>query len=156
MKKDDIFGDYFPKESEDTAGDYLAGTEEASQYAAAVSALPQAELKNLTQLCNAFATYAQRAKKNPGMYEEGNMLLGADTREYRPSVDELILADIGDRIKAIVTTTPKEKLKQYCAEQKTTVKKIEYPSFTFRHADVMGSGRFFYASEPKKEVVSFG
>jgi len=25
---------------------------------------------------------------------------------------------------------------------------VRYEAFTFRHVDVMGSGRFFYASEP--------
>ena len=35
-----------------------------------------------------------------------------------------------------------------------TATSVTYNAFSFRHVDAMGSGRFFYASEPKEVVVA--
>jgi hypothetical protein len=50
-------------------------------------------------------------------------------------------------------SAPKEELKDYLEQESITREKIEYSYFTFTHSDVMGSGRYFYASDPIKEEV---
>ena len=149
--KENIFGDYAPKESEDTAADYLSGGKDTAAYTTFVNTLPKTEIDNLQPLLKLHESYAKKVQKRPGKFEQGNIILGADEKEYSPSLEELELAEIGSRIKEIIAKTPRAELKKYLAG----AKQIAIISFTFRHADVMGSGRFFYASEPKKEIISF-
>ena len=95
----------------------------------------------------------QKAKKNPGTWEQGNMILGAPEREYIPSDEELILCEIDNRLKNIITGTEKNTLLKYCKENGFIGKELNLFSIEIWHADVMGSGRFFYAGELKKEVI---
>jgi hypothetical protein len=117
--------------------------------------LPSAELKSLRILLETFEKFGRQAAENPGRFIEGNLLLGAPEREYRPTGDELVLSDVGTRIKSIVNSVPANKLKKYLKGINATLSKIEYNSFTFTHVDVMGSGRFFYVSEIRKERILF-
>jgi hypothetical protein len=127
------FPDYKPKVSPDTVLDYRP------QIAAELDKLPAATRKNLPKLLELLEEYKKKSQQNPGNTEEGNQILGADAQEYVPSNEELIQSEIGARIKQVA-----DALKQ----------KVEYHAITFRHVDVMGSGRFFYASRPAKTIIS--
>jgi len=135
------FPDYKPKVSTDTVQDYRP------QITAALEKLPKATVDNLPKLLELLEEYKKKSQQNPGRTEEGNQILGADAREYVPSDDELIQSEIGNRIGQIVAAAAPGALKQ-------KERQVEYNAITFRHVDVMGSGRFFYASRPTKTIIS--
>lgn len=137
------FSDYRPKLSPDTILDYrprLAGT---------VDGLPDAEPENLPALIRALGTWKARAASEPGSFREGNPALGAPRREYVPSDTELIVSLLGDRIRAVVDAGPPGEVAGVLAAAGLALSGVDYRHITVTHADVMGSGRFFYASEPE-------
>ena len=135
------FPDYKPKTSPDTVLDYRP------QIGAELDRLPAATPENLPRLLGLLKEYKQKSKENPGKTEDGNQILGADPQEYVPSDAELLQNEIGARIKQVVDAVAPGALKQ---EQR----QVEYGAIAFRHVDVMGSGRFFYASRPTKTIIS--
>lgn len=157
------FAGYQPKLSEDRLFDYRP------MLAMGIASLPAAELENLGALMAELEEAADLARKNPGQWEAGNVAIGADPMEYIPSDEELIAAEVGDRIGKIVETSDpvafagawsglnrggkpsgdKPSGDKTPGNKSPGNKSIEYLGFDFRHVDVMGSGRFFYASEPK-------
>lgn len=142
------FPDYRPKETPDTLLDYrpsLSGD---------VLALPAARPENLKALIGALKTWSKKADKKPGAWEDGNVALGADPKEYVPSDPELMVSEIGDRISHIVLNTNSAELAKIVKKQGIKARKIHYMRFTFRHVDVMGSGRFFYANPPKPAAIT--
>lgn len=153
----EIFGyyEYYRKDTPDTVYDYLPNIDRWEEYQTTLKNLLATELRNLKGLLVSFDEYTEKVRKNRGKYAEGNMLLGAKPQEYIPSGEELVLAEIGKKIKSIVGTTPKDRLKEYLEQENITRKEIEYNYFTFIHYNVMGAGRFFYASDPIKEKVTF-
>lgn len=146
----DRFPDYRPKETPDTLLDYRPS------LSGEVAALPAARVENLKDLISALKSWSGKAAQNPGRYEEGNVALGANPKEYVPSDAELMVFEICERIRQIVLNTDSVTLSNTIKEQKVKVRQIIYKHFTFRHVDVMGSGRFFYASEPKAAVIKIG
>ncbi len=143
----DRFPDYQPKKTPDTLLDYRPS------LAAEVAMLPAEKLENLKALIQALRAWSRRADENPGAWEEGNVALGANPQEYAPSDPELIISEICERIRRLVLHTDSKKLSDAIQEQNVKVRKIAYIRFTFRHVDVMGSGRFFYASPPQQAII---
>ncbi|MBN2775975.1 MAG: hypothetical protein JXR31_17095, partial [Prolixibacteraceae bacterium] len=134
-----IFGDYQPKTSPDVAADYMP------DIIPELSSLPKTSPENFGELFELFKFYSAAAEKIPGKWVEGNMVLGARPKEYKPSKEELILDEIGERILNLIDKYPAENLKNKLAEA-LPGKEYCYTHFTFIHMDVMGSGRFFYVS----------
>jgi hypothetical protein len=135
---DNLFPGYVPKRTPDTAIDYMPLLEDEFKL------IPEASADNILKLINLFTDEKKKAEKNPGKWIDGNMLLGAREKEYRPSKEELITAEIGDRIKFILEGNEKEKALSLISSSEITANKIDYKKFHFIHYDVMGSGRFFY------------
>ncbi|MFH2076713.1 MAG: hypothetical protein ABIJ57_15445, partial [Pseudomonadota bacterium] len=102
----------------------------------------------LPQLIQALKEHQVRASANPGEKRPGNVALGADPEEYEPSDEELIAGEIGQRIRRVVESTTKGDLERVLAGAGLKDDEIKYNEFSFRHMDVMGSGRYFYASDP--------
>lgn len=150
----ELFGDYYPKKTPVTVHDYLPNIDKWEEYQTVLKNLPAAELRNLKALLESFDEYVEKASRNQGEYAEGNMLQGAKPQEYNPSGEELVLAEIGRKIKSITDTTPRNRLKKHLEQQNITRKEIEYNYFTFTHYDAMGVGRVFYASDPVKDKVT--
>ena len=123
---------YVAKDTPDTLLDYRPA------LAGAVAALPRA----LPALLRAHAAYAEAAVASPGHWRDGAIMLGADPRDYVPSDAELMAAETGARIAA--------------AAHRTGIdgRALTYRRFSFRHVDVMGSGRYFYASPPRTITLS--
>lgn len=142
------FGDYQAKRTPDTAIDYMP------EVADEISRLPEATLNHLNEILQLFKTYQRKATNHPGYWEDGNVILGASPREYRPSAEELLLAETGNRLKKILENTAPEEIHERLGQESILLKNMEYTSFTFTHADVMGSGRFFYVQDAKKTVLS--
>jgi hypothetical protein len=145
----EMFPDYEPKTSPDTVLDFRPVLYDT------INGLPEGVLDNFKELLSLHMEYEEKAAKSSGTWVPGNIILGANEREYIPSDEQLILSEIGNRLKAIVHGTETSELKTYCRQNDITIMSIEIIEIQFTHADVMGSGRFFYASEPQKYILYF-
>jgi hypothetical protein len=86
---------------------------------------------------------------------EGNMILGVRPKEYEPSLEELVLGETGERISKVINNNEKEEIISYLKNNKCHMRKIKFRKFTFTHADVMGSGRFFYVDTIEEVKLKF-
>lgn len=134
----DLFGGYTPKITPDRLEDFMPELYET------LHAMPEAEPENLNSLIGLFIEYKTGAAENPGHWEEGNMLLGARKREYIPSKEEVLLSETGNRLRRLIGSVPKERLKRELGKKYSDLRQLEYVRFTYTHVDVMGSGRFYY------------
>lgn len=141
------FPDYRPKMSPDTVWDFRPA------LAATFTSLPAAKLSALAQLLKGLDEAKQQAAASPGRWTEGAVYLGADPKQYEPSGPELRVAEIGDRIRRVAAHADAAELRRAMSEAGITAAEVEYSRFDFRHVDVMGSGRFTYASSPKRTRV---
>lgn len=143
----EVFPDYEPKLSDDTVLDYKPALHSR------ILELPEAVPQNLVTLVGLLEMYRVRALKNPGKFEEGRVMLGADMDQYVPSDEECMESEIGDRIAAIAAGMSPQELRALLKQQGSTVTTISYKKINYRHVDVMGSGRFFYAGEPVEVFI---
>jgi len=103
-------------------------------------------------LARAYYEYSRRANRNRGHWEKGKVAQGANPKEYVPSDDELILAKIGDRLLEMV----EKKGWGWADELRAagfSLNNFDFTEFTFRHVDVMGTGRFYYVAGSRKVCV---
>lgn len=136
--------DYQPKTTADTVTDYRAAV------GGQVSALPP--VSDAAGLAQAFWNWKAQAAALPGAYEQGAIQLGADERQYVPSDAELLAAEAGDRLTAALTGADDATRAAVAAILPDAAART-YKRFEYRHSDVMGSGRFFYASPPRDASV---
>lgn len=139
-----MFPDYVPKRTPDTMLDYMPS------LLAELARIPEPELSHLHDLISLYTRYKEEASANPGMWVDGNLLLGAREKEYRPSPAELLLMEVGERIGTVISESDPELLEETLGLQSRTPELIEYTRFFFIHYDVMGSGRFFYIDGMEK------
>jgi hypothetical protein len=97
-------------------------------------------------LAGVFIEWRSRAAAAPGGFEAGQIQLGADEQEYRPSDPELVAAEAGDRLSAALNGADEATKAAIAA---TVGDNLSYRRFDFRRVDVMGSGRYVYASPPR-------
>ncbi len=133
-----IFNDYQPKHTPDTVLDFMPSIVEE------IDKLPAAELENYSRLLQLLKYFQKRAEENPGHWEDGNMVLGAQPREYQPTIDELLASVVGDRLAQIIKNNTEQDIITLLKKDNFTTHEVKYTKFTFIHVDVMGSGRFFY------------
>jgi len=108
----------------------------------------------LPQLFEKFVALKELADKNPGDWIEGNIVLGAKEKEYRPSEYELLLDETGSRIEHIIESNSMEIIQGYRLMNSMEPVVLKFEHFLFIHVDVMGSGRFFYVNDIiSKEIV---
>lgn len=145
----EAFPDYQPKLTPDTVHDYRPSLR------LEVDGLPAADPVNLRELIDLFDRHRAAAAAAPGRWTEGNIPLGGDPQEYEPSDAELMLAEVGDRIAAIAESMHPG---AFAAAVGMLGRRLplEYQRFSFRHVDVMGSGRFFYAGAPVVTLIPAG
>lgn len=136
--------DYQPKSTPDTVTDYRGA------IGGQVSALPP--VSDAAALAQAFANWKAQAAASPGAYEQGAVQLGADERQYVPSDAELIAAEAGDRLSAALNGADDATRAAVAAILPDPASRT-YQRFEYRHSDVMGSGRYFYASPPRDASV---
>jgi hypothetical protein len=139
--------EFRPKLSPDTLLDYRPS------LADRVAALPPAQISMLGDLITMLEALKERAQARPGAWRVGPVYLGANAQEYRPSDDELLAAELGDRIRRVVSVADPEDVAEAMRRAGIRATLIEYNRFEYRHADVMGSGRYFYASEPMATAI---
>lgn len=141
------FADYQPKTTPDVLTDYMPLAYNA------IKDLPAVELDNLNQLIEQYRKYRKLAKKKPGKWVDGNMILGANPREYEPTYEEILLCEVGNRIRTLHQNFSPKELQKQARCRVAFSNTIHYKGFSVTHIDVMGSGRFFYIDTI--EEVSF-
>jgi hypothetical protein len=146
---EESFPGYQPKLSPDTVLDYRP------ELRTQIETLPEPSAENLRALLDALDHYRDAAGAQPGRWIDGSVPLGGDPREYEPSDAELLLAEVGDRIGLVAATMHPAAFAAAMGMLGREVP-ISYPRFAFRHVDVMGSGRFFYASDAAPTEVPSG
>lgn len=132
------FGNYQPKQTPDELFDYMPSVYDE------VAQLPSAELSALPKLIPLYRKYRKLARKNKGEWVEGNMILGANPTEYKPSFNEIMLCEVGRRIQKICKNNSPNEVKKYTKRRVGLTNRIKFQDFRVLHSDVMGSGRFFY------------
>jgi hypothetical protein len=147
-KAPEAFPGYKPKDTPDTVLDYRPKLREQ------LDSLPAPHIPSLPTLVKLLEKTKKDAEKNPGKWTEGRVMLGANAKEYVPSDDELVAAEIGDRVEKVVkhpgwTTQIRTVLNMAAVK----VGSVTFKRFGFRHSDVMGSGRFFYVTGPDEVTV---
>jgi len=110
-----------------------------------IGALPP--VGDAAALAAAFVTWKARADAAPGAFEAGQVQLGADPQEYKPTDAELVASEAGERLSAALTGAD-----EATRASVTTILNgvASYRSFSYRRVDVMGSGRYLYASPPRE------
>jgi len=150
-KIEEVFPGYEEKLSDDTVLDYRPG------LAGDIAALPSVSSENFTEVTFEVIRLAGLASAQPGAWEDGNQPLGADAKQYVPSNEELIAAELGDRLFIYSESLTIDDIVQNAWRGSMThPPSVVYKRFDFRHVDVMGSGRFFYSSEPESVVLDYG
>ena len=88
-----------------------------------------------------------------GKYERGNIVIGANLDQYYPSEEELVVSELGKMILQLIESYSKQQLKTLKLRYNLKSQQIRFYEMSFRHVDVMGSGRFFYADKAAKETI---
>ena len=132
---------YTPKLTVDTILDFRP------RLAKSIHASPKADIDHFGNLLALYADYRDQSYNTPGAYVAGNMALGANERDYQPSDEELLLMEIGERLRIILTNLSKQQVRQTETLYDEELDTIDYRRFSFYHVDVMGSGRYFYVDQ---------
>ena len=138
-----------PKMTPDTVADYRPAV------ARRLSGIPQASMDTLPALVRLLRRLNKSVEKSPGKWVSGFAYLGANPKEYRPSDTELVAGEVGDRIQGFISKASLGQVVAALKAAKVGLSSISYSSFEFRHADVMGTGRYFYSSAPRQVTITF-
>ncbi|MFW9949243.1 MAG: hypothetical protein ACFFKA_03835 [Candidatus Thorarchaeota archaeon] len=150
MDEKNKFPDYEPKKDPDTIKDYLRRPTKVHDILREIGNPHISKFNNILTL---FHKYQIKAKKNVGKYEKGNVAIGADTDQYYPSEEELLVSELGKMIVQITESYSKQQFKTLKLRYNIKSQMIRFFEISFRHVDVMGSGRFFYAEKASKETI---
>lgn len=145
-----MFPDYEPKKTPDTIEDYLR---KPSTVYEILGEIGESHISKLNNILIQFNKYEKKAKKHVGKYDIGNVAIGADEYQYYPSEDELIVSELGKMIVQLIESYSRQQLKTLKLRYKIKPQQIRFFEISFRHVDVMGSGRYFYAEKATKETI---
>lgn len=152
MNDKELFPDYEPKTTPDTIFDYLKTPK--TKIFEILDEIGQPSLDKLKIVLNYFKKFKKKAEKHPGGILKGNVSIGADFNQYYPSEEELLVSELGKILYQLIISNSKEDIKRVKKKYKLEGQMIEYFEIYFRHVDVMGSGRYFYA-EKKEPKIGF-
>jgi len=144
------FLDYRPKRSSDTLLDYRPA------LSLDTAGLPAVAMDQIAELVARMDALTAAARGAPGVFEPGDTALGANPQEYVPTDAELRAAQLGDALADLLTQQGSKKANAAWDTMGNRKRSLVYNRFIFRHVDVMGSGRFFYASPPIPTVIEIG
>jgi len=150
MDEKNLFSDYKPKITPDTIEDYLRRPSKVYEILGEIGAL---HISRLNKILDLFNKYEKKAKKNMGRYEKGNIAIGADLDQYYPSEEELLVSELGKMILRLSESYSKQQMKILKLKHKIKSQQIRFFEISFRHVDVMGSGRFFYAEKATMDTI---
>ncbi|MHA2289716.1 MAG: hypothetical protein ACXABG_13105 [Promethearchaeota archaeon] len=149
MDEKNKFPDYEPKITPDTVEDYLR---RPSKVYDILGEIGEPNISKLNKILTLFYKYKKKAKKNVGKIEKGNVAIGADPDQYYPSDEELLVSELGKLIVQVIESYTKQQLRTLKLRHSIPSQQISFFEITFRHVDVMGSGRFFYADKAAKKT----
>lgn len=144
------FLDYRPKETPDTVFDYRPALSLVARD------LPPFSTERIPALVARMERLVAAARAAPGRFEAGNAALGANPQEYVPSDEELLAARFGDALGDLLNGIEPDATAVSADADSPGPRTLIYHRFIYRHVDVMGSGRFFYASPPIPVVIEIG
>ncbi|NVM16222.1 MAG: hypothetical protein HWN80_00795 [Candidatus Lokiarchaeota archaeon] len=150
MDEKNMFPDYEPKITLDTIEDYLR---KPSKVYEILGEIGESHINKLPNILALFNEYKKKAKKHVGKYDLGNVAIGANKFQYYPSEEELIVSELGKMILQLSESYSKQQMKTLKLRHNIKSQKILFFEISFRHVDVMGSGRFFYADRATKETI---
>ena len=150
MDEKNLFPNYEPKITPDTIEDYLRRPSKVYEI---LGEIGEPHVSKLNKILDLFNKYNKKAKKNMGKYERGNIAIGADLDQYYPSEEELLVSELGKLILQLNESYSKQQLKTLKLRYKIKPQQIRFYEISFRHVDVMGSGRFFYAEKANMETI---
>lgn len=150
MDEKNMFPDYEPKKTPDTIEDYLRRPSTVYEI---LGEIGESHISKLNNILIQFNKYEKKAKKHVGKYDIGNVAIGADEYQYYPSEDELIVSELGKMIVQLIESYSRQQLKTLKLRYKIKPQQIRFFEISFRHVDVMGSGRYFYAEKATKETI---
>jgi len=150
MDEKNIFPDYEPKITSDSIEDYLRRPSKVYEI---LGEIGDPNISKLNKTLDLFNKYEKKAKKNVGKYEKGNVAIGADSNQYYPSDEELIVSELGKMIVQLIESYSRQQLKTLKLRYNIPSQQIRFFEINFRHVDVMGSGRFFYANKAAKATI---
>jgi len=146
----DIFPDYTPKTTPDTISDYLKADHEVIKILKDIEPMNK---ENFKKILNSFKKFSKKADAHPGNYEKGNPILGADPNQYIPSNEELITSELGKWLLNFLSSIDESTFEKLKENQNIKSERLEFHKINFWHADVMGSGRYFYAEKDKNKTL---
>ena len=150
MNEKDLFPDYQSKSTPDTVRDYIRNLD--SKVFKILGEIGRPSLEKLKRIIGYLSVYKIEAEKNPGGYQPGNPALGADLNQYNPSEEELIVSELGLMITFIIEITSTQKIEEFKKREGIPSQTIVFNEIIYRHVDVMGSGRFFYAEKENQAI----
>jgi len=152
MNERDSFPDYKPKTTPDTIYDYLRTPK--TKIFEILTEIGEPSLAKLKLIEKYFNKYKKKAEKSPGGTQKGNISIGADFNQYYPSEEEMLVSELGNMIYQLLISNSKEDIEKTKKKEGIKTKMIEFYEIYYRHVDVMGSGRYFYA-EKKEPKIQF-
>ena len=149
MNEKNMFPDYRPKITPDSLEDYLR---KPSKVYNILGEIGEPSINNLKTIITHFIKHKNAAENNPGGTRKGNVAIGADVDQYYPSEDELLVSELGKLIVQVTESYSKQQMRTLKLKHQIKSQRFNYHEITFRHMDVMGSGRFFYADKATIET----
>jgi len=150
LNEKDLFLDYEPKTTPDTIHHYLRKPD--SFIFKILGEIGQPSIENLKLILDYFNKYKATVEINPGRYRDGNIVLGSNQDQYYPSEEEILVSELGKMIKDIMTSNSQKKINTLKIKEGILSQTVVFNEIFFRHVDVMGSGRFFYAEKKHPEI----
>jgi len=111
------------------------------------------EPATLGDMIATFERLAGDAAAHPGHWEDGEIALGANPRQYVPSDAELLHMAFAERLRRFVDAHDAAHLR---AENGGQAWQAAYSRFDIRRVDMAGTGTFLYASAPVATTIGFG
>jgi len=129
LNEKDLFPDYQPKITPDTVFDYLKYPK--TNIFKILDEIGQPNLEKLKLILSNFKKYKIEAKKNPGGIQKGNIAIGADSDQYYPSEEEILVSELGKMLKNIVESNSKREIEKIMLKEGVESQKIEFLGIIF-------------------------
>jgi hypothetical protein len=117
-----------------------------------IRTLPPAGSEYLPELLQLFVRCESLAKERPGRWNEDPPAATGESRTYEPSAEELLLAELGDRIRTVLRTMPADSTAAIIATSAPGLTSLSYEGFDFHIHDPLGD-HIYWVSEPSEISV---
>ncbi len=119
-----------------------------------LSALPPARFEDLAELLDHFKRYRKQAQTHPGAWSKNPHPALKEERAYKPSAEEVLLAEIGDRIRTVIAGGPRKSVLEVVGKSMPGAKGLAYKGFDFSIHDPLGK-HAYRSSGPVEVRIEF-